>query len=109
MRLEVERRDGQGLPECDNEEQLLQCIGKVWKMSEYGTAQGTPCSPPYANLYLAHLEKELLALAPHLWPILFKRFLDDGFAIFQTKEMAEQWTMLYDSLRPKIKLKVEMS
>jgi hypothetical protein len=33
------------------------CIGKIWKMSEFGTAQGTPCSPPYANLYLANLEK----------------------------------------------------
>jgi hypothetical protein len=85
------------------------CIGKIWKMSEYGTAQGTPCSPPYANLYLAHLEKELYNSAPQLWPILFRRFLDDGFAIFQSLEMATQWTMKYDSLRPKIKLKVEKS
>jgi hypothetical protein len=40
---------------------------------------------------------------------LCKRFLDDGFAILQTQEVATQWTLQYDSLRPKIKLEVEMS
>jgi hypothetical protein len=67
---------------------FFNCIGKIWKMNEYGTAQGTPCSPPYANLYLAFLEKELYRTAAHLWPELFRRFLDDGFTIFQNDDMA---------------------
>jgi hypothetical protein len=46
---------------------FFNCIGKTWKMSEFGTAQGTPCSPPYANIYLANLEKELYGTCAHIY------------------------------------------
>jgi hypothetical protein len=83
---------------------FFQCIGQTW-LSTCGTAQGSPCSPPYANLYLAHIESQLKELAPSLWPSLFKRFIDDGFAIFETESQAIEWLNRYQSMRPRINLK----
>jgi hypothetical protein len=86
----------------------FRCIGQIW-LSIFGTAQGSPCSPPYANLYLAHIEKQLQELAPELWPMLFKRFIDDGFAIFASEAQAQEWLNRYQGMRPRINLKWVMS
>ena len=59
----------------------FKCIGKLW-LSIFGTAQGSPCSPPFADLYLVKLESDLRNVAAEVWPSFFKRFLDDGFTIF---------------------------
>ena len=44
---------------------------------------GTNVAPILANLYLAKLEKKLKEKSINdpkmVWPILFKRFIDDGF------------------------------
>ena len=55
---------------------------------------GTNVAPILANIYMAMLEHELrrkCALNPNMkWPVLFKRFIDDGFGIFEgTKEKVE--------------------
>jgi hypothetical protein len=63
------------------------CIGEVWKMREFGTAQGTPCSPPHANLYLAHLERELKETSPHVWPYSWK----DALMVALPYSIHRQW------------------
>jgi hypothetical protein len=90
--------------ECIMKNNYFKCIGKLW-LSIFGTAQGSPCSPPYADLYLVKLENELRSVAAEVWPIFFKRFLDDGFTIFQSECNALGWLQRYNNLRPRIHLK----
>ena len=48
---------------------------------KHGTAMGTKMAPSYANIFMADLERRLLAQAPGLTPELLKRFVDDMFMI----------------------------
>ena len=51
----------------------------------FGIIMGTNVAPILANLYLAKLEKILKEKTKNdlkmVWPMLFKRFIDDGFGI----------------------------
>ena len=44
---------------------------------------GTPCAPPLAQLFVAVLEEDLKASLDTRWPTLYKRYIDDSFAIFK--------------------------
>ena len=46
-----------------------------------GTAIGTRMAPAYANLFMHHLESQLLNLAP-VKPYLWLRYIDDIFMIW---------------------------
>ena len=63
---------------------LMEFCGEIY-LQIFGIAMGTPVAPVLANLYLAVLEvklKELMKNDPKFkWPILFKRFIDDGFGV----------------------------
>ena len=55
------------------------------------------------------LEKELRNKRIHgpklTWPILFQRFIDDGFGVFDgTKEEIEYWITQFNMLRETIKI-----
>ena len=77
----------------------------------FGIAMGTPLAPVLANLYLAFLERLLKNKAKDagiLWPMLYKRFLDDCFIIFQgTKSQLIQFIELFNSLVNSINLSLE--
>ena len=62
----------------------------------FGIIMGTNVAPILATIYMAMLENELRQKCksdPKLkWPILFKRFIDDGFGVFDgTKKYVEYW------------------
>ena len=46
---------------------------------------GTKVAPTYANLFMDHLEKELLKEIP-ITPTIWKRYIDDIFCIFRCSE-----------------------
>ena len=70
-------------------------------LQKSGTAMGTPCAPPYANLVLYVLERELV----HQYkPILYLRYLDDIFALFQDKQPAEDFIKSFNAQLPQIQL-----
>ena len=50
----------------------------------FGIIMGTNVAPMLANLYLAKLEKILKEKTKNdpkmVWPLLFRRYIDDGFA-----------------------------
>ena len=65
----------------------------------FGIIMGTPI---LANIYLALLEKELKEKQDKklVWPVLFKRFIDDGFGIFEgTIENITYWISEFCKLR----------
>ena len=64
-----------------------------------GTAMGTPCAPPYANIVLYHMERQILT---HSHPIKYFRYLDDIFAIMHSKAQAESFIEAFNSQQPSI-------
>ena len=50
-------------------------------------AMGSPLSPTLANAFLCHYEKEWLDNCPiHFKPVIYKRYVDDIFVLFSSKE-----------------------
>ena len=68
---------------------------------------GTNGAPILANIYLAKLEKLLLEKCKTdkkiVWPILFRRFIDDGFGVTKgNKKEFEYWVSQFNLLRETI-------
>ena len=48
---------------------------------------GSPLSPTLANTFLCHYEKEWLQHCPiHFKPMIYKKYVDDIFVLFSSKE-----------------------
>ena len=75
----------------------------------FGIIMGTNLAPILANLYLAMLQEELKKRCVHdkklKWPVLFQRFIDDGFGIINgRKQDIEYWIKQFNILRKTIKI-----
>ena len=71
---------------------------------------GQPCAVVFAVIYLLQLESELLnTIDKQHHPILFKRFIDDVFAIFKCHQDAKDFIDKYNKLHNSIKLTVDIS
>ena len=73
----------------------------------FGIIKGTNVVPILANIYMAKLEKllkEKYKLGLKLkWPILFKRFIDDGFGILEGNKLDfDNWVTKFNLLRETI-------
>ena len=73
----------------------------------FGVIMGTNVAPILANIYMARLEtllKEKCKMDIKLkWPILFKRFIDDGFGVIEgTRLDFEHWVSEFNLLRQTI-------
>ena len=69
----------------------------------FGVIMGTNVAPILANIYMERLEtllKEKCKTDIKLkWPILFKRFIDDGFGVMEgTKLDFEHWVLEFNLL-----------
>ena len=52
-----------------------------------GVAMGSPLGPTLANAFLCHYEKEWLDNCPsHFKPVVYKRYVDDIFVLFSSRE-----------------------
>ena len=52
-----------------------------------GVAMGSPLGPTLTNAFLCHYEKEWLDnCSSHLKPIVYRRYVDDTFVLFSSKE-----------------------
>jgi hypothetical protein len=74
--------------------------GKLYHQKD-GTAMGTPCAPPYANIVVYMLEKMVLHDMRSVIH-LYKRFLDDVFAYLENSAVAE-FIHRMNSMHPKLK------
>ena len=75
----------------------------------FGLIMGTNVAPILTNIYMAMLENELKQKCnsdPKLiWPVLFKRFIDDGFGItLGLREDVIYWIEKFNELRESIKI-----
>jgi len=75
----------------------------------FGLIMGTNVAPILTNIYMAMLEKELQQKCnsdPKLiWPVLFKRFIDDGFGItLGLRNDVIYWIEKFNELRKSIKI-----
>ena len=73
----------------------------------FGVIMGTNVAPILANNYLAKLEQILYEKSKTdsklIWPILFKRFIDDGFGITKANKFEfEYWVSEFNLLRDTI-------
>ena len=69
-----------------------------------GVAMGSPLGPVLANVFLGYCES--LIVAENL-PCLYKRYVDDTFAYFRSKEEAMQFKGILDNLHPSLKFTCE--
>ena len=72
----------------------------------FGVIMGTNVAPILANIYMAALEnllKEKCQANKIVWPLLFKRFIDDGFGITTaSKTEFETWVNEFNTTRETI-------
>lgn len=105
------------LPDCKVKEFLLltrlcmnqnafQFNSKIYSQ-EFGTAMGNPLSPFLANLFMSHFET--VASSYNSFPRLFKRYVDDIFAVvnYSPNELADFIEYL-NGLYPSIKFTHEV-
>ena len=64
------------------------------------TAMGTPTAVSYSNIFFYGIEKTMLHKYPHSF---YTRYIDDVFAIFHNKELAQQYINEFNSYCPSIK------
>ena len=69
-----------------------------------GIAMGTPCAPPLAQLFVAVLEEDLRASLDTRWPTLYKRYIDDSFAIFKgTRDGLDSFLAALQAMHPNLR------
>ena len=72
-----------------------------------GAAMGSPMIPPYANIYMYMLERNVVnKFTATNFVLLYKRFLDDIFVVIDShnKNLISEFQNELNSLHPKIKL-----
>ena len=73
-----------------------------------GIAMGSPLGPTFANIFMCHLEQNFLDNCPSEHkPTLYRRYVDDTFALFQSKSHAEAFFKYINTIHPNIKFTLE--
>ena len=70
-----------------------------------GIAMGSPLGPTLANIFVGHCESILAEKAQ--WPLLYDRFVDDTFSIFESEENAEKFFEVLNGMHPALKFTIE--
>ena len=78
-------------------------------LQTHGIAMGTKMAVAFAVIFMAHIEKQLLALSPHK-PLIWKRFIDDIFSVWTLpKAEINNFIVFANSFHTTIKFTHEMS
>ena len=87
------------------ENNYLEYGGRFYRQ-RHGTAMGTPAAPPYAIIFMGYLEqKKLWPRWPLAKPVIYKRYIDDIFFVWQHSLAAlRQFVRLFNSIYPEIKV-----
>ena len=77
--------------------------GQLYKQVD-GVAMGSPLGPVLANIFVGYLEH---CIPEENLPLLYNRFVDDSFAIFNNEGEAESFHNKLNSLHPNLKFTME--
>lgn len=81
--------------------------GQVFYQTD-GVAMGNPLGPILANIFMAHLEESMIFCGPNIvQPTFYRRYVDDTFCLFTTKEEAERFLVFINNLHPNIRFEME--
>ena len=70
---------------------------------------GSPLGPTFANIFLNYHEQIWLKNCPHEFkPVIYKRYADDTFLLFRSKDHIEKFQCYLNSLHPNINFKPEI-
>ena len=73
-----------------------------------GVGMGLPLGPTFANVFMAYHEENWLRDCPlDFKPIFYKRYVDDCFVIFRTRDQAEKFHSFLNSKHPNINFSIE--
>ena len=82
--------------------------GKFYKQCD-GVAMGSPLGPTLANVFMCHFENIWLENCPiHFKPIVCRRFVDDTFLLFWTKDDVEKFKNYLNKQHKNIKFTSEI-
>ena len=82
--------------------------GKLYHQKD-GVAMGSPLGPLFANIFLSFHERTWLADCPHTFkPMFYRRYVDDCFLIFQSKEQVIPFLDYLNSKHPNIQFTLEL-
>ena len=69
-----------------------------------GVAIGSPLGPTFANIFLSYHEETWLKNCPcEFKPVIYKRYVDDTFLLFQSKDHIEKFRGYLNCQHPNIK------
>ena len=81
--------------------------GKLRKQID-GLAMGNPISVTFANIFMSHHEKQWLANCPREFkPIIYRRYVDDTFMIFEKEEQINLFYEYLNKQHQKIRFTME--
>ena len=72
-----------------------------------GVAMGSPLAPVLANLFMGHHEHIWLSQYENTKPLFYRRYVDDIFAVFKTKNDAILFFNYLNSRHPNLKFTME--
>ena len=82
--------------------------GKFYEQCD-GVAMGSPLGPTLANVFMCHFENIWLEKWPaHFKPIVYRRFVNDTFLLFRTKDHVEKFKNFFNKQHKNIKFTSEI-
>ena len=70
---------------------------------------GSPLGPALANVFTCHFENIWLESCPaHFKPVVYRRFVDDTFLLFRTKDHVENFKNYLNKQHKNIKITSEI-
>ena len=79
--------------------------GKIYQQHD-GVAMGSSLGPILANIWMCYLEEEYF-IKSNLYPEFYRRYVDDTFCIFNSKESADLFLEFLNSIDDSTKFDVE--
>ena len=90
---------------CDN---TFVFNGRIYQQTD-GVAMGSSLGPLLANIYMAHLEEEFLLKNNLLFsPTFYRRYVDDTFCLFRTRDHVQKFLAFINFIDPAIQFDSEV-